>query len=335
MKRISMDTPTVLSFSTEEMSQERDALLLECGIYPDKGLSVTEADLDGIVARFSTDGAPIKVEHMDTPLDPLGRVQRIWREGSTLMAKLLFPEDLAGFLRRRGVQKLSVGLSREAVGLALTEVSLVLKPRVAAAAMFGEEANPGVTVGLSEPNPGVTADPSLLGKGEEGRPTPQQAATLPKGEGKEAGNGAEKDREIARLSGVLMAREVEGQIASLKAAGRLVPATEHLARALLSVPHSALTTLTESAAPLPVSQVFLSYLEAQAPVVVFGEVALSGSGVGTLPETRSHHHAQGDLPALTADEEAFLKRLGLEPANVQHMMRHGTLPTAPKTAKGN
>ena len=91
MKRISMDTPTVLSFSTEEMSQERDALLLECGIYPDKGLSVTEADLDGIVARFSTDGAPIKVEHMDTPLDPLGRVQRIWREGSTLMAKLLFP----------------------------------------------------------------------------------------------------------------------------------------------------------------------------------------------------------------------------------------------------
>ena len=142
----------------------------------------------------------------------------------------------------------------------------------------------------------------------------------------EAGNGAEKDREIARLSGVLMAREVEGQIASLKAAGRLVPATEHLARALLSVPHSALTTLTESAAPLPVSQVFLSYLEAQAPVVVFGEVALSGSGAGTLPETRSHHHAQGDLPALTADEEAFLKRLGLEPANVQHMMRHGTLP---------
>ena len=335
MKRISMDTPTVLSFSTEEMSQERDALLLECGTYPDKGLSVTEEDLDGIVARFSAEGAPIKVEHMDTPLDPLGRVQRIWREGSTLMAKLLFPEDLAGFLRRRGVQKLSVGLSREAVGLALTEVSLVLKPRVAAAAMFGEEPNPGVTIGLSEPNPGVTADPSLLGKGEEGRPTPQQAATLPKGEGKEADNGAEKDREIARLSGVLMSREVEGQIASLKAAGRLVPATEHLARALLSVPHSALTTLTDSAAPLPVSQVFLSYLEAQAPVVVFGEVALSGSGAALPPETRSHHHAKGDLPALTADEEAFLKRLGLEPANVQHMMRHGTLPTAPKTAKGN
>ena len=131
-----MDAPAVLAFSETEMVHERDAKLLEVGAYPDKGLTVTEADLDGIVARFSDGGAPIKVEHMDTPLDPLGRVQKVWRDGNALMAKLLFPEDLAGFLRRRGVQKLSVGLSREKVGLGLAEVSLVLKPRVAAAAML-------------------------------------------------------------------------------------------------------------------------------------------------------------------------------------------------------
>ena len=90
--------------------QEREALLLECGSRTrTRGLTVTEADLDGIVARFSGDGAPIKVEHTDTPLDPLGRVQKIWRDGSVLMAKLLFPPDMASFLRRRGVQKLSVG----------------------------------------------------------------------------------------------------------------------------------------------------------------------------------------------------------------------------------
>ena len=46
--QIFMDTPTVLSFSTEEMSQERNALLMECGAYPDKGLSVAEEDLDGL-----------------------------------------------------------------------------------------------------------------------------------------------------------------------------------------------------------------------------------------------------------------------------------------------
>ena len=75
-EQVTMDAPAVLAFSETEMVHERDAKLLEVGAYPDKGLTVTEADLDGIVSRFSADGAPIKVEHMDTPLDPLGRVQR-------------------------------------------------------------------------------------------------------------------------------------------------------------------------------------------------------------------------------------------------------------------
>ena len=79
MPEISMDAPAVLAFSETEMVHERDAKLLEVGAYPDKGLTVTEADLDGIVSRFSADGAPVKVEHMDMPLDPLGRVQRILR----------------------------------------------------------------------------------------------------------------------------------------------------------------------------------------------------------------------------------------------------------------
>ena len=132
MKRISMDTPTVLSFSTEEMSQERDALLLECGTYPDKGLSVTEEDLDGIVARFSAEGAPIKVEHMDTPLDPLGRVQRIWREGSTLMAKLLFP--VSGVF-------LPVGDCRQA---SRTVVGRGLLPVIVVACLFPEARLAGI-----------------------------------------------------------------------------------------------------------------------------------------------------------------------------------------------
>ena len=183
MAEISMDAPAVFAFSDSEMSAERDALLLECGTYPDKGLTVTEDDLDAIVGRFSADGAPVKVEHMDTPLDPLGRVQKIWRDGSVLMAKLLFPPDMASFLRRRGVQKLSVGLSREAVGLgsslSLAEVSLVLKPRVLAAAMFGD------------PTPVASADPSLGGKGEE--LVPRRRAATVGGEGVTMGENA-KDR---------------------------------------------------------------------------------------------------------------------------------------------
>ncbi len=134
-----------------------------------------------------------------------------------------------------------------------------------------------------------------------------------------------KDAEILRLSAALAAREVEGQIGALKAQGRVVPATEGLVRALLSVPASALVTLSGGEAAVPVSEVFLSYLQAQAPVVEFMETAGPGGASGE-GGTRSHHHAQGDHKPLTADEEAFLKKLGLDPAEVRHMMRHGKLP---------
>jgi hypothetical protein len=252
-EQIAMDAPAVLAFSETEMVHERDAKLLEVGAYPDKGLTVTEADLDGIVSRFSDAGAPIKVEHMDTPLDPLGRVQKVWRDGNALMAKLLFPEDLAGFLRRRGVQKLSVGLSREKVGLALAEVSLVLKPRVAAAAMF---------------------------------------------------SGDDKDAEIARLRSELTAREVNAQIGALKAAGRVVPATEGLARALLSLSGDSLITLSDGAAAEPVSAVFLQFLQAQPPLVKFGETA-----TGEAEKTGE--------PGMTTDEADWLKeKLGVDPEKV-------------------
>ena len=273
---VMMDAPDVVMFSESEMVHERDAKLLEVGAYPDKGLTVTEADLDGIVARFAADGAPIRVEHMDTPLDPLGRVQKVWRDGNALMAKLLFPEDLAGFLRRRGVQKLSVGLSREKVGLGLAEVSLVLKPRVAAAAMFGTE------------------------------PTPRQVATLPKREGEEIVTmGDAKDAEIVRLRTELSAREVNAQIGVLKAAGRVVPATETLARALLSVPGETLITLSEGTNE-PISSVFLKFLEAQPPVVKFGETAASANGTDNAPEA-----------GMTTDEAAWLREtLGVDPDKV-------------------
>ena len=148
----------------------------------------------------------------------------------------------------------------------------------------------------------------------------------------------EKDREIARLSAALVSREVEGQIGALKAAGRVVPATEGLVRALLSVPASALVTLSGGEGPVPVREVFLTYLQAQTPVVEFMETAGPG-GTSAAGGTRSHHHAQGDHKPLTADEEAFLKALGLDPAEVQHMMRHGKLPaghgTGQMAGKGN
>ena len=71
---------------------------------------MTEADLDALVVRFSAaDAVPVKIEHAASPLDPVGLVKRLWREGNALMGRLAFPPDLAGFLERRGIAKLSVG----------------------------------------------------------------------------------------------------------------------------------------------------------------------------------------------------------------------------------
>ena len=254
MTQIQIDAPAVISFSENEMSSEREARLLEAGAYPDKGLTLTEGDLDEIVARFSANGAPVKVEHVDSPLDPLGHVKRLWRDGKTLFGMLAFPDDLAGFLRRRGVQKLSVGLAREPLRLA--EVSLVLKPRIGSAVL------------MSDP----------------------------------------KDAEIMRLRAELVQQEVGRTLDTLKAQGRVVPATEALARALLSVPESALVTLSEGDAPEPVAALFQRFLAAQPPVVSFAETVVGSSEAEQLSFTQYEH--------------TFLKEtLGVDPAKVAETLR--------------
>ena len=258
---ITLDASAPLTFSeeegesagAEERRSERVARLLEAGDYPDKGLRLTEEDLDEIVAQFAADApaVPVKVEHVDSPLDPLGHVKRVWREGAALFGTLAFPDDLAAFLRRRGAAKLSVGLQR--TPLALREVSLVLKPRVAGAVLMSEAAR--MSVG---------------------------------------------EAEIVRLKAELMRRDVDAQIASFKAQGRLVPASEASARALLAADGEASVTLSEGAEP--VAQVFRRFLEAQPPVVSFGEVT-----------AREWQAAYG----FTQDEHTFLsKRLGVDPARV-------------------
>ena len=236
-----------LAFSEEEMLSERPARLLEAGDYPDKSLSLSESDLDDIVSRFSA-GLPVKVEHVDSPLDPLGRVQRVWREGNALLGMLAFPEDLAGFLRRRGAAKLSVGLSREP--LALLEVSLVLKPRVASAALMATD---------------------------------------------------DTHPEIVRLRAALTAREVEAQTAAFKAQGRIVPASEAAARALLSLQQE---TVQMAGGPESVAAVFRRFLASQPPVVLLSELAPAGS----------------NLDGFTHYEHTFLSRLGVDPAKVAALL---------------
>ena len=253
-ERMLVESSVPVTFGAGEMVEERPARLLEAGNYPDKGLRVTEADLDGIAARFPGAGVPVKVEHVDSPLDPLGQVRRVWREGGALLGTLVFPADLAGFLRRRGAARLSVGLTREP--LTLSEVSLVLKPRVASA--------------------------TLMADGQEGD-------TI--------------NAEIVRLRAELARREVDGQIEALRAQGRLVPASEGLARALLTTGNGVVVTLAEG--PEPVAEVFRRFLERQPPVLTFGE---------SVPVSEEEE-------GFTHSEHTFLKQLGVRPAEVAARVR--------------
>ena len=285
---VMVDAPAPLCFSeagseTAEPMAERTGRLLEAGDYPDKNLTLTAGDLDALAARFTADLAedgtvPVKVEHVDSALDPLGAVRRVWREGDALWATFAFPSDLAAFLRRRGAAKLSVGLTRDP--LRLREVSLVLKPRVLSATL------------MSEPTPPAPLPRKEGGGGEEPR---------------EAGGG--KDAEIVRLRAELASRDVEAHLAAFKAQGRIVPASEGPARALLAAVGEAIVTLSDG--PEPIARVFKRFLEAQPPVVLLSEAAPSGGA-----------SEAGGEGAFTQYEHTFLsERLGVDPALVAARLR--------------
>ncbi|MDH7481146.1 MAG: hypothetical protein QHH26_04100 [Armatimonadota bacterium] len=256
---------------SEPMPVEKDAKIFEAGNYTDKGLIITEDDLDTIVRNFHE--APVKVEHTDSPLDPLGVVKRIWRRGKELFARLAFPADVAGFLERRGVKKLSVALLKDPLRLA--EVSLVLNPRVPSAAMFGRKG---------------AIDCLPLGA----RFGDSQAFNQIRRSRKEVNEKVnEAEKEIAELRFALKSRDVEAQIAEFKANGKLVPASEPFARAILL---NANQVVTFSDGESTVAELFIQFLMNQPKVIEFSETAKAVEKSARL---------------LTLEEENLLAKLGI------------------------
>ena len=129
-------TAAATSDGAVEERVHRAARLFVAGEYPDKGCLVTEDDLDAIVARFYAGGAsvPVKSEHTDSPLDPLGEVVGLYRRGAELFGMLCFSPGVHAHIEARGAGNLSVALTREPKeeggGYRLTETSLVFRGRV-------------------------------------------------------------------------------------------------------------------------------------------------------------------------------------------------------------
>lgn len=216
---------------------EREAKLFTAGNYPDKGIEITEADLDRMAEEHKP--VPIKVEHVDSPLE-LGTVMKIWRVGKDLFGKLAFTPPAWALVQSSGARKLSAAVKRDKSGLA--EVSLVRQPRIAGAAIFSGDA--------------VEFEFDIENGGEE----------------MSESKVAEFSKRIAELERELKGREVDSRIDELKRAGKLAPASEELARAILLTGDSQVVTFADGTEK-PVAETFIAFLEAQPKVVEFSELA--------------------------------------------------------------
>jgi len=168
---IKVGEPRVAPIPFSEDLVVRDAKLFEAGSYPDKGVEVSEADLDVMVANHPVGGVPIRIEHTDSPFK-LGVVQSIYRAGRDLLGKLAFSPAAWALIDQQDAKKLSVGVRRDRSGI--TEVSLVTVPRIASAQVFadtdacymfsadipatGNAAESTTTAGQEVPPPGGAAE---------------------------------------------------------------------------------------------------------------------------------------------------------------------------------
>jgi hypothetical protein len=129
--------PAKGEFSTDVDADtvEREALLMEAGEYPDKGVTITEESLQHMAE--SGVGAPVIVEHRPTLV--LGWISELWRKGRQLWGRLRLKPHANQLIEESGVRGLSVGLARTESGYQLREVSLTATPRVTNAQLFGTE----------------------------------------------------------------------------------------------------------------------------------------------------------------------------------------------------
>ncbi len=163
-------------FFLEEVTWvERKAKLFEAGEYPDKGATVTEGDLDAMVAHFDLP-VGVLIEHSASPLE-LGFVTQIWREGTALFGTVALTFEADALIRRSKATGLSVGLSEDLQHL--QEVSLVRSPRVADARLFCA-ASAGLLETEVAPAPTAPAEHCVQRWIREGRILPAQGEPLMK-----------------------------------------------------------------------------------------------------------------------------------------------------------
>jgi hypothetical protein len=216
---------------------EREAKLFEAGDYPDRDITFTGADLDAVIAGFKVgQKIPIKIGHSDTPFDGLlGQVTRLWRVGSSLMGTLSFPEHVWDFLEKMNTKKLSVGFDR--LSRRIKEVSIVSHPRILTARVFSDTVSGNVVFedkwddvrGGAKLNEFSAEVVTLMKAEREAGRAEGQAAAETQFEAR-VSSIARENAEMKRLSAL---DEADKKILGWKAEGKLTPAAEKYAQAIL------------------------------------------------------------------------------------------------------
>lgn len=161
-----------------------------------------------------------------------GWLTRVWKKGRALMGTLAFTQAAWELVMESGARCLSVGLNRDT--LAVEEVSLVRNPRVASARVFTNDALIAFTAQITGGFPAA---------GEEA--------------------------ELSQLRGEIALRDAREELARFVKAGKVAPGAGEAALALLAAGGMRVTFGTELT---PVADLFRRFLQAQGPVVVFGEL---------------------------------------------------------------
>jgi len=293
-----------------EFAVTRQARLFEAGEYPDKDITVTEDDLEAIASRGGE--IPLKVEHGDTVFDGvLGTCGNLVRKGKELWGSLSFTDAAWNLLQTTKHRGLSCGILRDKSGIA--EVSLVREPRIASAQVFSE----GV-VGFTSDVPWTYATDGAMTKSEEVITMPDEvikkttdnisieqalavlAAHQPDSEAARVAFSAtnemamavaQSQEELKRTALTVQATMREMQklatnntIAQFKREGKITPAAEPYARAILNMrPLSTASALETECVTFSdkdgnetmvhFAEAFAEFLRVMPAAVNFGELA--------------------------------------------------------------
>jgi hypothetical protein len=118
------------------MQVEREAKLFEAGSYPDKGLDVSEEQLQTLVDSFTTP-VPLMVEHLSQGWQ-IGHLKALWRRGKELFGRLALLPEAEALLKRLGIRGISVAVTPDVKRI--VEVSVTATPRVADARLLSANA---------------------------------------------------------------------------------------------------------------------------------------------------------------------------------------------------